>query len=614
MAGESIKFTLIFDPEDPNALPDGAITFRTNAATVTPQELKVGPTEVSIPITGVRPKPELRIAPATIGFGDSEQGELTIKPVTLTNIGELAVEFNAYRWSAAMISAFLSMMSPSQEALDALRSGDDDPRCNYTAVPGNRDPRLNNTLLIDPDEDNVRGLAPGRSVTLCVSFQGSVLTAQDASIEIDANTEPAVNVIQINANAEGPCLQVVPAPLSFNGIVGSRNERLLTLESCGELPVRIDAIEVVSGGEVFEILPESLPAQPPFALPGIENPANPVRPSRAISVAFTPPDESQYVGLLRVLSNDVFIPEKLIELNGRAIDNECPVAAINEADRTLRVRPLDVVNLDASLSSDPDGPNGQPVKYRWTVISSPSGSTSQPVESFSNQFRPQDGGPADAESTPFAFFWVDLIGTYEIELTVVDDYGTEAPSSTCQQDPVIVRIEAEPDEDLSVELVWNTPSDFDQTDGDGTDLDLHVAHPTSPAWFDRRLDCHYRNPIANWGNSEANNATLDVDDTDGAGPEKISILEPENTSSLGGPYRVAVHYYSDSGFGVGIGGSFGPSEATVRITLRGQMAEEFSQNMSNWDLWEVGGIEWTPSDRRVIESNAPLYEERPPGL
>ena len=112
-------------------------------------------------------------------------------------------------------------------------------------------------------------------------------------------------------------------------------------------------IEVVSGGEVFEILPESLPAQPPFALPGIENPANPVRPSRAISVAFTPPDESQYVGVLRVLSNDVFIPEKLIELNGRAIDNECPVAAINEADRTVRYAvPLDVVNLDASLSSD----------------------------------------------------------------------------------------------------------------------------------------------------------------------------------------------------------------------------------------------------------------------
>ena len=88
---------------------------------------------------------------------------------------------------------------PSQESLDALRSGDDDPRCNYAAVPGNRDPRLNETLLIDPDEDGVPGLAPGRSVTLCVSFQGSVLTAQDASIEIDANTEPAVNVIEMSA-------------------------------------------------------------------------------------------------------------------------------------------------------------------------------------------------------------------------------------------------------------------------------------------------------------------------------------------------------------------------------------------------------------------------------
>ena len=61
-----------------------------------------------------------------------------------------------------------------------------------------------------------------------------------------------------------------------------------------------------------------------------------------------------------MLSNDVFVPEKFIELNGRAIGNECPIAAIDEAERTLRVRPLDVVNLDGGLSSDPDGPNGQP--------------------------------------------------------------------------------------------------------------------------------------------------------------------------------------------------------------------------------------------------------------
>ena len=614
LAGESVKFTLTFSPQADNALPDGTITFRTNAGAVTPDELEVAPTEVVIPITGVRPMPELRIAPTAVSFREAEQGEFTIKPVTLTNTGELGVEFNAYRLTGSNDFGFFIDEVPSQVALDTIQIGDDDPRCNYTAVPGNRDPRLNETLLIDPDEDDVRGLAPGRSVTLCVSFQGSVLTAQDARIEIDANTEPAVNVIEMSANAEGPCLQVLPSPLNLSGNVGARNESLLTLESCGELPVRIDEIESISGGEVFEIVEARLPAQPPFALPGIENPANPVRPSRGVPVAFTPPDESQYTGVLRVLSNDTFMPEKLIELNGRAIDNECPVAAIDEADRTLRVRPLDVVNLDGELSSDPDGPNGQPVKYRWTVISRPAGSTSQPVESFSNQFRPQDGGPADAESTPFAFFWVDLIGTYEIELTVVDDYGTEAPSSTCQQDPIIVRIEAEPDEDLSVELVWNTPSDFDQTDGDGTDLDLHVAHPTSPAWFDRRLDCHYRNPIADWGNSEANNATLDVDDTDGAGPEKISILEPENTSELGGPYKVAAHYYSDAGFGVGIGGSFGPSDATVRITIRGQMAEEFTQTMNNWDLWEVGGIEWTDEDRRIIESNAPVYEERPPGL
>ena len=67
------------------------------AAVINPQELQVAPTEVVIPITGIRAMPELRIAPATIGFGNSELGELTIKPVTLTNIGGVPVEFNAYR-------------------------------------------------------------------------------------------------------------------------------------------------------------------------------------------------------------------------------------------------------------------------------------------------------------------------------------------------------------------------------------------------------------------------------------------------------------------------------------------------------------------------------------
>ena len=105
-----------------------------------------------------------------------------------------------------------------------------------------------------------------------------------------------------------------------------------------------------------------------------------------------------------------------------------------------------------------------------------------------------------------------------------------------------------------------------------------------------------------------------MDDTDGAGPEKISIQDPENTANFGSPYRVAVHYYSDSPGFSGLGMSYGPSDATVKITLRGQPVQEFTQRMSNWDLWEVAGIIWTPTDRRIQELNTPLMERPPPGL
>ena len=43
---------------------------------------------------------------------------------------------------------------------------------------------------------------------------------------------------------------------------------LLTLESCGELPVRIDEIEMVSGGEVFEISSRKSPISTAFWTPG----------------------------------------------------------------------------------------------------------------------------------------------------------------------------------------------------------------------------------------------------------------------------------------------------------------------------------------------------------
>jgi hypothetical protein len=143
--------------------------------------------------------------------------------------------------------------------------------------------------------------------------------------------------------------------------------------------------------------------------------------------------------------------------------------------------------------------------------------------------------------------------------------------------------------------VWRTPGDPDETDvgfNAGSDVDLHVLHPNG-CWNDTTWDCFFNNTNADWGirGSDDGDAALEIDDTDGAGPEIISVSRPESLS-----YRVGVHYYDDHGYGV--------SFASIRIYVFGILAAEFlDQELVGTDYWwEVATIEWpsgtvTPIDR-----------------
>ena len=48
---------------------------------------------------------------------------------------------------------------------------------------------------------------------------------------------------------------------------------------------------------------------------------------------------------------------------------------------------------------------------------------------------------------------------------------------------------ANPGEGLRVELFWNPP----ESPSDGSDVDLHLLHPTAPSWFHMTGDCYYSN-------------------------------------------------------------------------------------------------------------------------
>ncbi len=172
--------------------------------------------------------------------------------------------------------------------------------------------------------------------------------------------------------------------------------------------------------------------------------------------------------------------------------------------------------------------DGAIVQTRWRSVSRPPGS------------RAGDPLPYDALTTVVP---TDLAGEYPIELSVVDDDGNLA---TCR---TVVRAVAT--EGLRVEVFWDT---------DGTDMDTHVMRPGGTTWVGDD-DCNFRNcqggALLEWGApGDADNPHLDIDDTDGFGPENVNIDRP-----VPGTYRVAIHAWRGGG------------RTTVRIYCGGSTTE-----------------------------------------
>lgn len=88
--------------------------------------------------------------------------------------------------------------------------------------------------------------------------------------------------------------------------------------------------------------------------------------------------------------------------------------------------------------------------------------------------------------------------------------------------------------DLMATLSWHT---------DRTDVDLHLVPQDMANFAKQGIDCCYRSKTPNWGNPE-NNPELDIDDTNGFGPENIVVRKLKD-----GIYFVVVHYFAARGVG-----------------------------------------------------------------
>lgn len=368
-------------------------------------------------------------------------------------------------------------------------------------------------------------------------------------------------------NTEAPCLEAIPDEVKFGGKgVGLLAVVPLTLRSCGPVPVTIGSIALTEeSSHDFGLDPTSLPGLeaggelPVTLAPGEE---------AEIRVRYVPDEVESCVkdgkdaGTL-VVQSDAVAGSLELPVSGTGVDTGCPQSVIALPEGTV-VAPGTTLHLDGTQSFHPDGPVA---KWEWTV-EQPAGSQAL-------------FAPSATVASPT--FTPEVVGTYRFRLRTWDVCGT--PS--CVPDELEVTVAG--DEDLRVELVWYTPNDPDQTDeglGAGTDLDLHLLHPSAwdlgIGWFDLLWDCHHGNWAPDWPPDGSDGDPLcNTDDTDGAGPETTVLSSAED----GATYRIGVFYGADNGFGA--------SYATVRIYVRGVLAGEVADvKLLQGDLWEVATVEW----------------------
>lgn len=200
--------------------------------------------------------------------------------------------------------------------------------------------------------------------------------------------------------------------------------------------------------------------------------------------------------------------------------------------------PLSPIEIEASAVDD-----GDIIRWDWELSGQPDGSNVRP---------PTTGSPSSVLNP-------DVAGRYEVTVTVTDDDG--------MQDQCVIPVLAVSDQGLRIEVSWDT----------ATDMDTHLLRPSGTSW-ENDDDCYYANRNPEWGVAgEDDNPRLDIDDTDGFGPENINIDVPED-----GVFRAGVLAFR------------GRANVTMRIYCGGSRLEPALTvgpvEIQDRELWRVADI------------------------
>lgn len=425
--------------------------------------------------------------------------------------------------------------------------------------------------------------------------QGAILLKCNDPAQVNGTNVP------LSVNAEVPCLKLNPTSLKFGGaLVGDVATKDVEVTSCGGAQLCLTGFDFADGtaapGEYeldfSKMKKDYCPDMDVATGPTKAKPCCiPTNKKTWFTVKYSPGDVSPLSDPNNPASDPV--PDTVnvqvsssafpgaggnsVAVSGAGVKQTCPLVKVEIAEGE-EVVPQTLLHLKGDNSK---GMGGASIKsYKWTV--------KQPPGSNKGFL------PSSIIANPT--FQPDAAGEYTFCLEVVDANGVQSCAPECKTVLVV------PDKAVHVELLWDTPQDPDQTDtgpAAGADMDLHFGSYLAQGpdldcdgvgdpWFSNPFDCFWFSPDPQWGSSNTaiqDDPTLDLDDTDGAGPENLSLESPEGTIDLPRYYSIGVHYWNDHGYGV--------SFATTTVYLLGAVALKIDKvSMNPLDMWYVAKLNW----------------------
>ena len=415
----------------------------------------------------------------------------------------------------------------------------------------------------------------------------------DAEFAADsAETTDAGSVLDVSEEADPSCLALEPTPSVILGALRPGHPKAITttLRNCSDSePLKITAISIcttildtcVDNTPLLRLDPEQLPGDLPSG------------------DATVPPGEAVTVRIIGVSEDERFLSGELkVEANTPDGVHRFPVAGVATSEcpePIAEAAPPDADEWDTEIEAEPE----QTLRLRGTSSTSPAGD----VTSFEWALvkRPLNSSAQISDATsPEPSLFLDRPGEYVVELSVADEYGV----ASCAPSQLRVRaLGEEPVEssDLRIELYWDTPTDPDDTDANGNDVDLHFLHPNG-TWNKVPYDIFWSNPTNEWGApGGADDPALTIDDTDGSGPEVIVYNGPES----GLTYAIGVYYYADAGYG--------PAYASVYVYRGGILTWSYEDMYlpSRGAFWYVATMSWPSGDIHEVSQVQQGFPSRP---